>query len=750
MNKSTYFTFVFLLCISLGLNAQTLRGTVVNQDGTPLFGATIQWQGENNGVVADMEGRFELAQKTETTNLLINYVGYNEVVIEILPEENDVVLEVSGVSDLMEIEVAAKFRDTYISTLNPMNIESITGAEFKKAACCSLADCFETNAAVDVSYADAVTGAREMEMLGLRGLYTQMLIEKRPALSGLGAPLALEFLPGTWLDGISISKGAGSVQSGYSSITGQINTELKKPHQDHPFYINLFANPMGRVESNIHLNKKFNETWSSGLLLHGSYQNKDVDRNKDNYLDIPHRKVLNGMYRLFYRGASWRSQINVHLINDERTGGQIAPSNLLTSSIYEVNRKNKRAEVFGKLGYIFEKPNTSIGLTYSLAHHELDNYYGRTFHQGKQRNAYVSLNYNTILGNTDHQIFVGSSFLYDDYDEILDYADFNRIEDFSRVEKVPGVFFEYMKCGGSEEKLSFGDKLGLVAGIRVDHHNLYDWLLSPRANLKYDLAKNTVFRLAAGLGHRTPSVIAENTSLFASSRTVNVLETPEMESAWNYGANLTQNFTFKDREGQFAFDLYRTDFTNQVVIDLDQGHQSALIYNLKGKSYSNSLLTMLTYEVAPRLDVKLAYKFNDVKVEFEQGLEQKTFVAKHRGLVNLDYDTKNEDWAFSTTFQFVGKQRFPDNTSRPAELTQDHTGFSPAYTLINAQITRKFNNFEMYLGGENLTNYKQRNPIIDGEDPFGEYFDATQVYAPVLGIKGYFGIRYWIEGKAAE
>ncbi len=715
-----------------------LRGTVVNHDGAPLFGATIQWEGENNGVVADMEGRFELAQKTETSNLLINYVGYNEIVVEILPEENDVLLEVAGVANLMEIEVAAKFRDTYISTLNPMNVESITGAEFKKAACCSLADCFETNAAVDVSYADAVTGAREMEMLGLRGLYTQMLIEKRPALSGLGAPLALEFLPGTWLEGISISKGAGSVQSGYSAITGQINTELKKPHQDHPFYINLFANPMGRIETNIHLNKKFNETWSSGLLLHGSYQNKDVDRNDDNYLDVPHRKILNGMYRLFYRGSSWRSQVNVHLINDERDGGQIAENNDPSGSFYRVRQKNKRAEVFGKLGYIFDKPNTSIGATYSFAHHELDNNYGNTFHQGKQRNVYTSLNYNTIIGNTDHQIFTGFSFLYDDYDEMLDDTD------YSRIERVPGVFFEYMKCGGGE-KSSFSDKIGLVSGIRIDKHNLYGWLVSPRANLKYDVTKNTVFRLAAGLGHRTPSVIAENTRLFASSRTVNVLETPEMESAWNYGANLTQNFTINEREGQFAIDLYRTDFKNQIVIDLDQGHESALIYNLNGKSYSNSLLTMLTYELAPRLDVKLAYKFNDVKVEFVRGLEQKTFVAKHRGLINLDYDTKNENWAFSTTFQFVGKQRFPDNTSRPEELTQDHTGFSPSYTLINAQITRKYKNFEMYLGGENLTNYKQRNPIIDGEDPFGEYFDATQVYAPVLGIKGYFGIRYWID-----
>ncbi len=732
------FLFTFL---SVSLQGQILNGTVLNQDGQPLFGATIQWEGENTGTVADEEGRFSLPHKADTTNLIINYVGYQEIVIEVFPDENDLILTVDGVSELMEIEVAAKLRDTYISSISSINMETITGAEFKKAACCSLADCFETNAAVDVSYSDAITGARELEMLGLRGIYTQMLIEKRPALAGLGSPLALEFLPGTWLEGISISKGAGSVQSGYNAITGQINSELKKPFKDHPLFVNIFANASGRAETNIHLNKEFNSEWSSGLLLHGSYHNRDVDRNDDGFLDIPHRKILNGMYRLYYRGASLRSQINVHLINDQRNGGQIADPSTPIGSIYEVEQRNKRAEVFGKLGYIFEKPNTSLGLIYSLAHHKLDNRYGNRFHQGDQNNVYASLNYNTILGTTDHQIFAGASFLYDDYNEQLDDSD------FSRIERVPGVYFEYMKCNSTEETTNFGDKIGLVAGIRVDHHNTYDWLVSPRINLKYNVSQGSVFRLAAGRGYRTPSVIAENVSLMASSRTINVLEDPKMESAWNYGVNFTHDFIIKNKEGQFAVDFYRTDFTDQIVIDLDQGHTEALIYNLDGKSYSNSFLTMVSMEVAPRLDVKLAYKFNDVKIEFMDGLAEKTFVAKHRGLVSLDYETEKETWAFNTTLQLVGKQRFPENKSLPAELKQDHTGFSPAYPLVNLQITRKFKTLELYAGSENIGNYKQTNPIIDSEDPFGEYFDATQIYAPVLGVKAYLGLRWWIAKK---
>ena len=731
---------LIFLCIvlSTSLEGQILNGTILNQDGQALFGATVQWEGENSGTVADEQGRFSLPHKSDTTNLLINYVGYQEIVIEVFPDENDLVLTVDGVAELMEIEVAAKFRDTYISSLNSLNIETITGAEFKKAACCSLADCFETNAAVDVSYSDAVTGARELQMLGLRGTYTQMLVEKRPTLAGLGSPLALEFIPGTWLDGISISKGAGSVQSGYNSITGQINSELKKPFQDHPLFVNLFANAGGRTEANVHINEEFNSEWSSGLLLHGSHHGRDIDRNNDNFLDIPHRKILNGLYRLFYRGTSLRSQLNVHVINDQRNGGQIADPSAPIGSIYEVEQRNKRVEVFGKLGYIFEKPNTSLGLIYSIAHHDLDNRYGNRFHQGDQNNVYASLNYSTILGTTDHQIFAGASFMYDDYNEQLDEAD------FSRVERVPGVYFEYMKCNSTAETSSFGDKIGLVAGIRIDHHNIFDWLVAPRVNLKYNVSPKSVFRLSAGRGFRTPSVIAENVSLMASSRFINVLETPQMESAWNYGANFTHDFIIKGKEGQFAVDLYRTDFTDQIVIDLDQGHTEALIYNLDGQSYSNSFLTMLSMEVAPRLDIKLAYKYNDVKMEFMNGLEQKPFVVKHRGLLSADYETQNESWAINTTLQLIGKQRFPENSTLPAELKADHQGFSPAYPLLNVQITRKFKTLEIYAGGENLGDYRQPNPIIDSQNPFGEYFDATQIYAPVMGIRGYLGLRWWI------
>lgn len=739
MRTKILLLFFNILIISQ-IHSQNVFGTIVNQDLEPLFGATILWQGTDLGAVADENGNFELPKQKETKNILIRYVGYDPIFIEVLPSEDTIYIEIDGIVDLIEIEVAAKIRDNYTSTLESLNIESISSNELKKAACCSLAESFETNASVDVSYSDAVTGAKEIQMLGLRGLYVQMLVEKRPALSGLGSNLAMEFLPGTWLDGIQISKGAGSVQNGYQAIVGQINSDLKKPFEDKPLFVNLFATPIGRFEANIHLNKKINEEWSTGLLLHGDYFQNQMDHNHDRFMDMPMKKQLNGMYRLFYRGQNVRSQFNIHALTDERQGGQLTDHNPQGGKLYSIYQRNRRVEVFGKVGYLgFTRPETSMGFIYNASWHRLDNSYGDTKHTGTEKNAYANWIFSSFLGTTDHKINAGLSYLYDDYQEKLNDSDFDRIE------SVPGAFAEYSWKAAGTDFGTFAEKIGIVAGARLDKHNQFGWLFSPRTNLKYNFSEESVVRFAVGKGFRTPNVIAENVGVLASSRSINVLQNLDMEEAWNFGINFTQNIKIGERSGSISADLYRTQFNNQVVVDLDTDRSKVLYYNLDGASFSNSFLTVVSYELMPNLELKTAYKFNDVKTTFNGDLLQRPLIAKHRGLVTLDFETKDESWMMSSSLQLVGKQRFPNNSSLPADIRQFHDGFSPAYATLNAQVTKKFDNIEIYVGGENLTNYTQENPIIDWENPFGEYFDATQVYAPIFGIRGYVGLRWSFE-----
>jgi len=355
--------------------------------------------------------------------------------------------------------------------------------------------------------------------------------------------------------------------------------------------------------------------------------------------------------------------------------------------------------------------------------------------------------YATIIGTTDHKWNMGASYIFDDYKERFSDANYDRIE------RVPGVFGEYsysigevLDAGGQiRNKQGFKEKIGIVAGVRLDHHNQYGWLFTPRLNLKYNFSDNSIVRLSAGRGFRTVNVIAENIGLLASSRDIILWDELDMEDAWNFGVNFVQKFNLGVREGSIAIDAYRTQFDNQVIMDREHDIRQVVFYNLRGRSFSNSLLAVLSYDLIEGLEMKLAYKMNDVKIDFVHGFEQKPFVSRHRGLITLDYETKDEAWNFNTSVQMVGKQRFPDNSALPDDLEENFKGFSPAYAIWNGQISRTFKNWELYVGVENITGYTQQNAIIDWENPFGDYFDATQVYAPVSGTMGYIGLRIDID-----
>ncbi|MEM6965581.1 MAG: TonB-dependent receptor [Bacteroidota bacterium] len=749
MKKIFYINLLSLLFPFLS-SAQILSGTVANEAGEFLYGATVMWEETDLGTVADENGYFELPKMDTAAYLMIDYVGYDPVYVEVLPEETNLEIAVGGINELIEVQVAAARRDNYVSTLSTLNQEVLSAGEFRKAPCCSLAESFQTNASIDVAYTDAVTGAREIQLLGLRGTYTQLLVEKRPIHSGLASAFVMEYIPGTWLNSLQISKGTSTVQNGYQAITGQINSELVKPFEDKKMFLNIYGSTFGRGEINLHLNRQLTDKWSTGVLLHTSRRKNKLDYNDDTFYDTPQKAFYDGLLRTFYWGDELRGQFNFHVISDRRTGGQIASEANLTP--YAITQNNDRIEFFGKMGYIgFKNPAHSIGLIADAFWHELDARYGNQHHQGTQRGGYLQAMFSNGFGGDKHQMDVGVSYNYDDFDEMLNDMD------VSRTESVPGVYVEYSytplvgkACESEEEKAEqnkFVNKFGAVVGMRLDQHNLFGTLFTPRVNLKYNFSTESVVRISAGRGYRTANVIAENLSVLASNRTIAILDNLDIEDAWNFGFNFTQNFKLAKKEASLAVDIYRTEFVNQVVLDVDSDFQLAQFYNLDGRSFSNSLLAVFSYQIFKGLDFKMAYKFNDVRVTFQDGeLRERPMVARHRGLLTLDYVTPNEKWEFNINTQLVGKQRFAHLWDNPYHTADQHIGETPSYMLLNAQFSYKFNDrFEIYSGSENITGFRQEDAIINWQDPFGDYFDAAHVYAPITGTMMYFGIRYGIE-----
>ena len=758
------------LFASTVLNGQSLLGMVVDQEQTPLIGASLIWQGTTIGVTTDDEGYFNIDKIDQTNMLVINYVGYQSDTLEITEEDTEILIILSLGLAIEEVEITAKQRDNFSSLVQTVNIETIGSGELKKAACCNLSESFETNGTVNIAYSDAVTGVKEIEMLGLRGIYTRMMVENRPSMRGLGYPFGLEYIPGTWVSNISIIKGAGNVVNGNEGIAGTMNIELIKPF-DAPekVYINAYGNQYGRSELNVHLNHNINKKWSIGTLLHAGNFNNAVDHGADegegdNFIDMPMKQTLNGMLRTFYRGENLRGQFNIHALTHNISGGQVDSETSPDLFGFELN--TDRVELFGKMGYIgFDNQFASLGWITNLSWHKNDGFFGLKDYDATQRSVYTNIIYQNILATTEHNYKLGASYALDEYVEMFDNVD------YSLTESTVGGFVEYSYTkpiepvckiskaaaeAAGEEYIRNNRGWAIVAGLRADYHNLYGFQFAPRINAKYNFNEETVMRFSAGRGYRSARILAENFSVLSSAKSINQLEPLEAEEAWNAGINFTKNTTLKERDLSLSVDFYSTQFVNQIIVDRETDQYEIQFYNLNGRSYANSFLATATYDLSDFLEIKVAYKLNDVKITYDGELLQAPLVARHRGLVTFDVTFPDNSWKLHTTVQIVGSQRMPTLLGHENHTAAGHnsltdyqrTGITPTYATVNAQLTKTINEkWELYAGGENLTNYRQHHPIIGASDPFNEdpgipTFDASQIYAPIMGTILYAGFRF--------
>jgi outer membrane receptor for ferrienterochelin and colicins len=628
------------------------------------------------------------------------------------------------------------------------NTATMTSKELLKAACCNLAESFETNPSIDVNFSDALTGTKQIRMLGLTSPYLMITEENIPSVRGASQAYGLSFTPGTWIESIQITKGAGSVVNGYESISGQINTELLKPLNDIPFFLNAYGSTDSRYELNTHFNRKISEKWSSSLFVHGNTRVEKMDKNDDGFMDNPLAKQINVLNRWQYTNAEkgWVSFINFRYMNDEKQTGQLdfdADRDKGTTNFWGSEINTERFDVSTKLGYVFPNmPYQSIGFQNAFTSHKQDSYFGLNEYQITQKSYYSNLIFNSIINNTMNKFATGLNFAYDDYNEYLAVPSVSG--NYDRIDTSVGAFMEY-----TYDNI---DNFSLVAGIRVDQHNRLGVFATPRIHVRYNPWEKGVLRASAGRGKRSANIFAENQQLFASSRNFDVQNSRgkiyglDAEIAYNYGLSFMQGFELFSKSADVTFDFYRTDFQNQAIVDLYASPQEALFYN--GKSFANSFQIEFNIELMTHLDLRTAYKYYDVQTDYISGTAERPLQAKQRYFANLAYEThigdKGRQWKFDFTYNWLGKQRLPNTASNP--IADRLPEYSPSFSLMNAQITRTFSStFEMYAGAENLGNYTQDKAILGSEDPFGTHFDTSIVYAPVFGQMFYAGLRFKIK-----
>ena len=655
-------------------------------------------------------------------------------------------ISVFGQENLKEIKITKKRKGIQKSFTVTGNTSIITSKELLKAACCNLAESFETNPSIDVNFTDALTGTKQIKMLGLTSPYLMITEENVPSVRGASQAYGLSFTPGTWDESIQITKGAGSVVNGYESISGQINTELIKPIGDIPFFLNAYGSTDSRFELNTHFNTKLSDKWSSSLFLHGNTRVAKSDMNNDGFLDNPLAKQINVLnrYQYYNEEKGLVSFINFRYLNDKKQTGELdfdKNRDRGTTNFWGSEINTERLDISTKVGYVFKDlPYQSLGFQNAFNIHDQHSYFGLNQYNIKQSSYYSNLIFNSIISNTMNKFATGLNFTYDKYQEFVN------VNDYSRIDNSVGAFFEYTYDND--------DDFSLILGGRIDNHNRLGTFVTPRLHARYNPWEKAVLRFSAGRGKRSANIFAENQPLLASSRVFEILDTNgkiyglNPEIAWNYGVSFAQKFSLFGKNADVGFDFYRTDFQNQAVVDLMQSPQQVLFYNLKGKSIANTMQFEFNYELAKHFNLRSAYKFYDVTTDYLSGTYQNPLQAKHRFFGNLEYEThigeKGKQWKFDYTFNWIGRQQLPNTMSNPANDRLPE--FSPSFSLMNAQITRTFSStFEMYIGGENIGNYRQEKSILGSENPFGSTFDATIVYAPVFGQMYYAGLRFKIK-----
>ena len=768
--------FIFLCLAAFPAIAQNFHGYVFYQKpngGTePLPFAQVYHLEREKLIETDENGAFAL-NLTARATLIATYVGYTRDTVVVEPGTAEAKFYLSGENDLSESKVTAQ--QSTLPKLKSVKTEVITAAGLCKMACCALAESFENSASVTVGYSDAVTGARQIKLLGLSGTYTQMLDENRPVMRGIAAPFGMSFVPGQWLESIQIAKGPSSVINGLEAITGQINMEHRKPTDETPLFVQVYGSSDKMFEANVASAIQFNEKWSMINMAHVGGTASKMDHNQDGFRDEPEDLQLNFTSRwLYYAPSGMQIRFGGRFLNDDRLGGQMdaTKDNVfnLQHRIWGSNIRNRGINGYFKIGVpLAEDNHANIALVSDFNHHEFNAFFGLKDYDARQNSAFANLIYQNEI-NEFHKVEFGATWQFDDLVQEYGYdlKSFwsvvgtgtepgyqNPRYDFSRKEHAISGFGEYT--------YTFEDALTFVGGVNLQYSTLHGWLFAPRANVRWSPADWVTLRGLGGRGYRTANIFTDNLGIFSTGKGFFIPEDLDLlEDAWTWGGNITFYLPFgaEDTETYLSFDYFRSDFNRQVIVDPELFSSTINFYNLDGKSYTNTWQVDFTVNPLERFNITATFRYTDAKVTLRnQGLVERPMTSRYKGVLNMQYATAMSKWTFDFTAQLNGPMRLPKYAAQVWEMET-----SPVYPMLYAQITRKFRGVDVYIGAENILGYRQHHAIISSDRPFGQFslpadqiwdntftvpeweqskeFDASNVWGPLMGRKFYIGLRY--------
>ena len=757
------------------LRAQDLRGVVRDADNQPLVGASVYWAGTTVGASTDAQGAFLLHRVKGYDRLVASYLGYvNDTLrIDAAASRAEFTLRAEGV-ELEGVVVEGALSGNFVKQDGIVKGEMISFAGLCKMACCNLAESFENSASVTVGYSDAISGARQIKMLGLAGTYTQILDENRPIMRGLSAPYGLSYTPGMWLNSIQVSKGVASVTAGHDAITGQINLEHRKPTDSERLFVNLYLDDELRPEANITTAFPVSKDGklTSILLLHGSGDTdvRKMDHNDDGFRDLPLSTQFNVANKWLY-AADNGTQVRWgwKFVQESRLGGMLGYRNTsamreamadgwdwtrtgTAMPLYGSHIRNRNANGYFKVGMPVgpsvydadeqDEMRSNLAFVADFDHFDENAYFGLNTYDGNQNSVSLNLMYNHYF--TYRSSFnVGVQAHLDYFRESLDndtpWLDSSRSYNLDRDEQEVGAYAEYT--------YAVKDRLSVVAGLRGDYNAFYDrFFLTPRGHVKWNITSSTALRASAGLGYRSTDVITDNIGMLATGRALIIPELDalnRLEKALTVGGSLTQTFGLVNPgDATLSFDYFRTQFYNSVVVDQEYDPETIRVYGSTGRSWTDTYQIDFSWTPVERLDIFATFRYTDSEMTIDRpdgrtARVERPLVSRYKTLLNIQYATKFRRWTFDATAQLNGPSRIPTQTGDLAD-----SYYSPRYPMFYAQVSRKVGKFDIYVGCENIADYRQEDPILHAQNPYDYKFNSMNVWGPLMGRKFYAGLRF--------
>ena len=765
--------FTLLMVVLAGgvvaASAQNVGGVVRDQKGEPLIGASLYWEGTMIGTATDANGAYTIYRVKGHDRLVATYLGYADQVVEVPEGTTELDFTLVEGQSIDEVQIEGQLSGNFIKQSGIGKQEMISFAGLCKMACCNLAESFENSASVTVGYSDAVSGSRQIKMLGLAGTYTQILDENRPIMRGIGSPYGLNYTPGMWLNSIQVSKGIASVTAGHEAMTGQINLEYRKPTDEEKLFLNLYFDNELKPELNLAVPIALREDKSltTNLLVHLSGDTQSMDHNGDGFRDLPQARQINVANRWLYQtadGSQWRW--GWRYVDEGRVGGQmeytperydqmVSEKQLYGSEIY-----NKGLNAYLKVGKPIgaavwdeeneEEKRSSLAFVMDMDNFAMDSYFGLNTYSGVEQSVWGNLSYQHYFSGRSSMVAGGSIWVRHVEEDVLQAA--LPLQSYMDVIE-PGVFAEYT--------YTVKDKFSLVAGIRGDLSTIpggvaeggelvpteSEFLLTPRMHVRYNLTDETVLRASAGLGSRRVMTFTDNIWMLGTNRRIvnDLAPADAIEKAATLGGSLTHSLSVVGyNDLTLSFDYFHTRFMNAVLADQETADGTIHIYSVDGKSmpsYAHNYQFDVQWNPAEGLDIFTTFRYTDSKITKEWQGERYTIdrplVGLFKGLVNVQYATKFRRWVFDFTAQLNGPMRLP---SLDGDIT--NAEYSPIYPMFYGQVSHRVGQWDIYVGCENIANFFQKNPIIAADAPFSPDFNSSVVWGPLMGRKFYIGARF--------